>query len=149
MNRQKLLRLAVPLIFGLVLIWAGGFLEENRTKTYADGVVLYNEALAALEEKDLDKAHELFLRVVFYAKDPELRAASLHNAATIGWIGELSDYETLVETYKEALRNKPGFEQASFNLELLYYLREKKQPPDDEEGKKVPGRRKYVPGRGI
>ena len=150
MYKSKTAQLLLIAILGIVLIGAGNFLDNKQVKTNADGVTIYNAAYAALEKGQLTQAADLFLEAVDWAKDSNLKAASYYNAATVAWVGRFGQWDPLVENYKESLRNKPDFENASFNLELLYFLKENSQlqqsgPNNDDQGqkggKRVPGNR--------
>lgn len=128
---------AIPILLGISLIVIGQRWEKERDRTYADGVLLYNQAFSELAQGKAEEAYQHFAESYSYAQDPNLKAEAFYNAATLAWSEGLADYPTLVELYKESLRNNPNFPESSFNLELLYFLKEEGKlelPQDPEEG---------------
>ncbi|MBI1871871.1 hypothetical protein HYS10_00445, partial [Candidatus Collierbacteria bacterium] len=77
----------------------------------------------ALQSLDIDGAYSLFVQSSYEFQDDEPKAIALYMAATVGWYGGIADYNTLVELYKQALRYHPELEEASLNLEFLYWLK--------------------------
>ena len=136
-----------PFFVGIFLIGAGAVWNE-RALSDQKAVAHYNEALAVLEQQHSAEAITLFTESALYAQDPKLKAAALHNAATVLWSAKLGKYQMLVETYKEALRSNPQLKEASFNLELLYYLKASGQLQDGGDGDNGEGSEggKGVPG---
>ncbi|OGC38612.1 hypothetical protein A2V54_01960 [candidate division WWE3 bacterium RBG_19FT_COMBO_53_11] len=139
-------RFWLPLLLTIALVGAANHLEARAARNYSNGLDLQYAAFAMLNQGDPAAAYALFIESSVYSTDPEIRAISLYNAANVAWGAELADYETLVELYKESLRNLPGFYNASWNLEMLYFL--KSQAPDmlpDPGNGPGPGEEQYVP----
>lgn len=120
---RRNIRLLVPVFCGVALIVSGMHWEKEEARTYADGLILHQAAFAAMDAGDYEQAYELFIQSFFYSQDPELRSTSIYNAANLAWVADLADFDTLVASYKESLRNTPGFYEAAFNLEYLYMLK--------------------------
>jgi hypothetical protein len=139
-------RFWIPLLLAIALVGTANRLEARAARNYSNGLDLQDAAFAMLQQDDPAAAYALFVESSVYSTDPEIRAISLYNAANVAWGAELADYETLVELYKESLRNLPGFYPASWNLEMLYFL--KSQAPEmlpEPGGGPGPGEEQYVP----
>jgi len=139
-------RFWVPLILAGMLVGTANLLEARAARNYSNGLDLQSAALEMLRQGDPAAAYALFIESSIYATDPVVRAFSLYNAANVAWGAELADYETLVALYKESLRNLPGFHAASWNLEILYFLKSQapEMLPEPGEGL-LPGEEEYVP----
>lgn len=124
MKTLKKFRWVVPV---LILICLGYYLADySQEKVGEDSYAyeLHSAAETALKNEEYEKAYELYLYSSFEFSDPHLRGKATTEAANLGWAAGIADYETLVSLYKEALRYDPGQEEASFNLELLYWLKD-------------------------
>lgn len=95
------------------------------------GYELYGSAEEALMVGEFELAYSLFVQSSYEFQDRQPKAIALYVAATVGWTGVIADYNTLVELYKQALRYHPGFDEAAFNLEFLYWLKanDRELPP--------------------
>ncbi|MEX2053430.1 MAG: hypothetical protein WD940_00250 [Patescibacteria group bacterium] len=138
-------RWELPLLVAFALFLIGGSLQTYH-REHPSGLELQYRAFSALAAQDPLAAYALFIESAVSSDDPAVRAISLYNAANVAWEFEMADYQTLVELYKESLRNRPGFYPASWNLELLYFL--KSQAPEllpKPGGGPFPGEEEYVP----
>lgn len=126
--------LAVVLLIaaGLWLI-SHSFDEESRLM---QGYDLYAAASLAVEVGDFPTAYTLYLQSAHLLKDPDLKAVAIYEAATVGWAGQIADYQTLVGLYQQSLRFRPGFYEAAFDLEYLYRIRANapEQLPEPDPG---------------
>lgn len=122
---------AVLIVIGAKLIDYG---SEQESK-FMRGYELYDSAVKALEEGNIETAYTLFIQSSYEFQDPNEKAVALYGAATVGWVGGIADYDTLVGLYQQALRYKPGFDEAAFDLEYLYWLKANaKELPAPEPG---------------
>ena len=139
-------RFWVPLFLAGMLVGTANLLEARSARNYSNGLDLQYAAFAMLNQGEPAAAYALFIESSASSTDPMIRALSLYDAANVAWGAELADYETLVALYKESLRNLPGFYAASWNLELLYFLKSEapEMLPEPGEGL-LPGEEEYVP----
>jgi len=125
--RKRFKRKAVlpflAILLGVALL-GGGFLLERGERKVRDEVSLYNEGCRAAESGDVEKAVEAFYKVALYANADELQARALYNLATIGWAIK-EDPAVVIRLYQDSLEENPEFDEAAFNLELLYDLLQK------------------------
>lgn len=130
-----LLPLAALVAIGLKLI---SFSVEAESKQ-REGYELYTQGVAAIQAGDAQLSYSLFLSSAYHTEDPHLAAIALYEAAAVGWLGELADFRTLVNLYQQALLYEPGFYEAAFDLEYLYWLRANSPgqvpQPDPGEGR--------------
>lgn len=126
----------VLLLLGVGLVFFSQYSDRKRANAFD----LYREAMATLESSNFEGAYTMFLQSSSEFEDPHLKAIAIYEAANIGWAQNLADYKTLVELYKQALRYEPGFREASFNLELLYWLKANKpeELPQPSEAGEMP-----------
>lgn len=127
---------------GLKLITVANREESKLLRGYQT----YEAALEALEKGDAETAYIGFIQAADELDDPNLKGLALYQAANVGWLSGLADYTTLVRLYQQSLRYYPGFYEAAFNLEYLYWLKENApdQIPQPEPGRE-PGREEYIP----
>lgn len=118
-----LLKWFLPIVLlvaiGMKLIAESGYQEA----TEREGYELYNAATSALSTGDFKAAYVLYLQSAYAIADPQAKANAFYTAANVGWVGQIADYQTLVVLYQQAIRNHPGFYEAAFNLEYLYWLK--------------------------
>ena len=142
----SILKWFLPAVF---LAAIGGKLvaySHEQEKQFLQGYQTYEAATAALVVGDSKTAYVLFLQSSYELADPKLKAKALYEAANTGWVGGLADYHTLVALYKQSLRYDPGFYEAAFNLEYLYWLKTNspEEIPQPEPGPE-PGREEKIP----
>lgn len=115
-------------VIGLRLIEYGSIQEQKIPRDYQ----LYDSATTALRDGDFATAYSLFLQSASESRDPHLKAIAIYQAANIGWCDKrfdrrcespIANYQEIVELYKQSLRFQPGFYEAGFNLEYLYWLK--------------------------
>lgn len=161
MNRIiSVLKWVVPIV---ALIAAGTYLvrygsdQESKFlkgyRLYDAATSEYDAATAAYKDGNLEKAAEylqnayaLYIQSAFALENREAKAVAFYEAATVGWATgwamPIADYRTLVGLYQESLRNKPGFYESAFDLELLYWLKAKAPSevpsPKQQEGQGEP-----------
>lgn len=123
MKIASFLKWFLPMVF-LVAIGTKLIAVSNEQETkLSHGYETYAAATAALLAGDSQTAYVLFIKSSYELADPAHKAVALYEAANVGWVGEIADYNTLVSLYKQSLRYDPGFYEAAFNLEYLYWLR--------------------------
>lgn len=139
-------RFWVPLLLAIALGGTANLLEARATRNYSNGLDLQSAGFGMLQQGNPAAAYVLFVQSAVYSTDPAIRAVSLYNAANVAWGAGLADYETLVALYQESLRDFPGFYNASWNLEMLYFLKSQapEMLPDPGDGLS-PGEEEYVP----
>lgn len=121
----------VILILGAALVLISLRNEQKHEMAFD----LYRAAQGAFEEGNYKGAYSMYMQSSSEFEDPHFKALALYEAATVGWANNLADYKTIVELYKQSLRFEPGFEEASFNLELLYWLKDNKPEELPDPGK--------------
>lgn len=136
----------LPVVF---LTTIGGKLvaySTDQERQFLRGFETYEAATTALRAKDAKTAYILFLQSAYELEDPKLKAISIYEAANIGWVGGIADYQTIVGLYKQSLRYDPGFYEAAINLEYLYWLKENspEEIPQPDPGPE-PGREEEAP----
>jgi hypothetical protein len=138
---KKILKWALPVVILIVLGTALIVFSNRQEEKLRSGYQTYAAAMAALESGNFKTAYELFLQSSYEFEDREMKALATYEAANIGWLGQVADYRTLVGLYKQAIRYKPGYHEAAFNLEYLYWLKANtpEQLPQPEVGPE-PGR---------
>ncbi len=114
-----LLLAALLITAGLMLIDYAGKQEDKFKQAYAT----HAAAAAAHAAGDPKTAYGLYLQSSFEFADPRLKGIALYEAANVGWVWGFADYNTLVGLYKQSLRYYPGFAEAAFDLEYLYWLK--------------------------
>lgn len=123
MNIRSILKWVLPVII-LISLGATLVVYSNREEEkLLRGYETHAAAVAALESSNFKSAYELFLQSSYEFEDERLKAIALYEAANVGWIGQIADYRTLVGLYQQAIRYKPGYYEAAFNLEYLYWLK--------------------------
>lgn len=169
MKTLSILKWVLPVV---VLIAAGTYLVRygsDQEAKFLKGYRLYNAAsaqydaaIAASKDGDLEaaawymqNAYTLYVQSFFALDTPDAKALALYETANTGWEGQIADYRTLVGLYQESLRNKPGFYESAFNLELLYWLKDnesgklpvplQQEGPEDQQGPQ-PGSKPGVGG---
>lgn len=128
----------------VVLIAAGLKLADYASQEEAKflrGYELYDSATQALQGGDVKAAYSLHVQSSYELQDPEAKAVALYQAAAVGWIGGIADFNTLTGLYKQSLRYKPGFYEAAFDLEYLYWLKANSlELPEPQEPGSEPSR---------
>lgn len=123
MKLIPILKWFLPIVFllaiGTKLITYGNEQEAKHRRGYE----IYAAATTALLAGDTQTAYILYIQSSYELADPTHKAVALYEAANVGWVGEIADYNTLVGLYKQSLRYDPGFYEAAFNLEYLYWLK--------------------------
>lgn len=127
------LKWVVPIIIlailGLYLISR----SNQQEKEYLLGYETYNNAIKALGDGNYEEAYTLYIKSATEFTDPKLKAIALYEAATLGFNAQIGDYYSWVDLYQRALKYYPGFDEAAFDLEYLYWLKtnspEKVPPP--------------------
>lgn len=144
----KFVFIGVVLAVGVLLI----AVSRDQEQTTMKGSELFDAATTALQAGDVQSAYMLYVQSAYALLDPKAKALAFYDAANVGWMGKLADFETLVELYKQSLRYHPGFYEAGFNLEYLYWLKLKQpgnlpQPKagESEQNQSKPGSK---PGQG-
>jgi len=148
----KALPFLISIGIGLGLIRLADLIEERQRAGTRAGFETHSQALAALEEGDVETAYGLFAQAASEFQTPRMRAIALYEAANTGWLGQISDYQTLVDLYKYALRYDPDLFEAGFNLEYLYWLKATAPsavPMPDQEDGRMPGEEQIVPSGDI
>ncbi len=117
------LRWFFPIVFlaalGLELITY----STDKERKFLQGYETYAAATAALTAGDPKTAYVLYIQSAYELEDQRLKAVALYEAANTGWTGGIADYNTLVGLYQQSLRYDPGFYEAAFDLEYLYWLK--------------------------
>lgn len=136
------LPVVILIAIGMKLINYSSEQEANLLRGYET----YAAAAEALSTGDAQKAYLLYIQASYELEDPADKAVALYEAANVGWTGRVADYNTLVGLYQQSLRYYPGFYEAAFDLEYLYWLKAKapNQLPRPEPGPK-PSREEYIP----
>lgn len=143
---KKILKWVLPVVVLILLGTALIVLGDREEEKLRRGHQTHAAAVAAFESGDLKSAYELFLLSSYEFEDPRLKAVATYEAANIGWVGGIADYRTLVGLYQQAIRYQPGYFEASFNLEVLYWLKVNapEELPRPEVGPE-PGREEVPP----
>lgn len=114
-------------VVGLGLLVLSGLWLINHSvdeeKKLLLGYESYHAAEVAVQNGDYEAAYSLYLQSSNEFRDPQLKGVALYEAATVGWIGQIADYENLVALYQQSLRLYPAFYEASFDLEYLYQIK--------------------------
>ncbi len=118
---KKFLPILLLIIIGNGLI----IYSDNQTEKEMSPYSMHEDAEKAIKAGDPNAAYILYVESSIAFQDPHLKSIALCDAATVGWTSQIADYETLVNLYSQALRYDPENYEASFNLEYLYYLKEK------------------------
>lgn len=135
---KSLLVIRVVLVV-LIFVISGASLvtySNNRQSKTLKGFETYARAMHELEagnqeleagnieaaQAHYEASYKHYLQSALEFEDPQNQAAAYYAAANLGWASNLADFNALVELYKRSLSLKPGFEEASYNLELLYWL---------------------------
>lgn len=133
---KKILKWVLPVVVLIILGATLIIFSDREEEKLRRGHQTHAAAVAALESGDFKTAYALFLQSAYEFEDPDLKALATFEAANIGWVGQIADYRTLVGLYQQAIRYKPGYYEASFNLEYLYWLKANapEQLPEPEVG---------------
>lgn len=145
---RKALPFLVSIGIGLGLIQLAETIETRQQEGSLAGFPTHAQAVAALNAGDLQSAYNLFALAATEFQDPRMRAIALYEAANVGWLGQIADYQTLVDLYKYALRHDPDLYEAGYNLEYLYWLRSEAPgavPGERQSDGELPGEEEYVP----
>jgi tetratricopeptide (TPR) repeat protein len=145
---KKWLLLLLGLVGITISIWVSQYnglisdpnmLEVAETHWLTDlAINSYNKGVRDMRGEQLERATANFLAVITISKDPNLKSLAYYNLSHIAL--QLDKAEEAVEFYKDALRLRPDFEEAKYNLERLYvFVKKKKGDPADGEHKQAPG----------